>query len=115
MFSQFQFSIQQMSLKRLNVFVHHNENIEVKVETLANHILEESKYQKGLLWHCLKNQVNEFSYEQEFLEKLKMDVDKQKSEFNEISHFLEEVVHDLDGQQVLNHKLRWQQAALQEQ
>lgn len=115
MFSHFQFSIQQMSLKRLNVFVHHHENINFKAETLANHILEESKYQNDLLWHRLDNQVNELGYEKEFVEKLEMDVDKQKSKFNQMNQFLEEVIHELNGQQVLNHKLRQQHAAQQEQ
>lgn len=115
MFSQFQFSIRQMAIKRLNVFVHHHEDIHVKVKTLVNHILKDSEYQNDLLWDHLNDQVNELIVEKKFMEKLRMELDEQKFKFNEMNQLLGEIVEELDVQKELFQQLRQQNEDLKEQ
>lgn len=106
MFSQFQFLIRQMAVKRLNIFVHHHEDINDKVKMLVEHILKDSEYKNDLLWDRLNTQVNDLIVERKYMEKLKMELEQQQIKFHEMNHMLEEVFEELEGQKLLYQRLR---------
>lgn len=114
MFSQFQFLIRQMAVKRLNVFVHHHEDINDKVKMLVDHIVKDSEYKNGLLWNYLNTQVNDLIVERKYMEKLKMELEQQQVRFHEMNQMLEEIVEELEGQKLLYQRLRQENEHLQE-
>lgn len=114
MFSQFQFLIRQMAVKRLNVFVHHHEDINEKVKMLVDHILKDSEYKNDLLWDRLNTQVNDLIVERKYMEKLKMELEQREIKFHERNQMLEEIFEELEGQKLLYQRLRQENEHLQE-
>lgn len=114
MFSQFQFSIRQMAVKRLNIFVHHHEDINDKVKKLVDYILKDSEYKNDILWDRLNTQVNDLIVERNYMEKLKIELEQQQVRFHEMNQMLEEVFEELEGQKLLYQRLRQENEHLQE-
>lgn len=114
MFSQFQFLIRQMSVKRLNIFVHHHEDINDKVKMLVDYILKDTKYKNDQLWDRLNTQENDLIVERKYMEKLKIELEQQRVRFHEMNQMLEEVFEDLEGHKLLYQRLRQQNEHLQE-
>lgn len=114
MFPQFQVFIRQMSLKRMNVFVHHHEDIDLKVQAQTSGLLEQRREENELLWTHLNDRVTELAHKKAMVEKLRADVAEQKAHFDLISQFCEEVLHELKEHQDLQEQLEQQHGALQE-
>lgn len=114
MFSQFQFLIRHIAVKRLNVFVHHHEDIKDKVKMLVDHILKDPEYKNNLLWDRLNTQVNDLIVERKYMEKLKIELEQQQVRFHEMNQMLEEIFEELEGQKLLYQRLREENEHLQE-
>lgn len=104
-----------MAVKRLNVFVHHHEDINVKVKMLVNHVLNDSEYENNLIWEHLNNNVNELIMERKCVENMRMDLEKQKFICQEKKKTLKEMFQELVKQKELYQKLKKQNEDLLEQ
>lgn len=104
-----------MAVKRLNVFAHHHEDINVKVKMLVNHVLKDSEYENSLLWEHLNNNVNELMMERKCVENMRMELEKQKFKCQEKKKTLKEMFQELVKQKELYQKLKKQNEYLREQ
>lgn len=114
MFLPLQFLIRQMAVKRLNIFVHHHEDINDKAKMLVDHILKDSEYKNNLLWDHLNAQVNDLIVERKYIENLKMELEQQQIRFHEMNQMLEEIFEELEGQKLLYQRLRQKNEHLEE-
>lgn len=114
MFLPFQFLIRQMAIKRLNIFVHHHEDINNKVKMLVDHILKDSEYKNNLLWDHLNAQVNDLIEEIKYIENSKIELEQQQIRFHEMNQMLEEIFKKLEGQKLLYQRLRQKNEHLEE-
>lgn len=114
MFSQFQFFIRQMALKRLNIFVHHHEDVNEKVKRLVDHIVKDAEYKNNLLLERLNTRVNELIVERKYMENLKMELKQREVRFHEMHLMMEEIFEELKQQKLLYKWLRQENKHLQE-
>lgn len=102
-----------MAVKRLNIFVHHHEDINDKVKMLVDHILKDSEYKNNLLWEHLNAQVNDLIAEIKYIENLKIELKQQQIRFHEMNQMLE-IFEKLERQKLLYQRLRQKNEHLEE-
>lgn len=104
----FQFSIRKMALKRLNVFVHHHEDINVKVKMLVDDIWKGAISKNNILWRCLNSQTNALIAERTQNEELRKLLQKQDIKLCKKKEELDELIEEQEKQNQLNQWLREQ-------
>lgn len=103
-----------MAIKRLNVFVHHHEDINNKVKMLVDHILKDFEYKNNLLWNHLNAQMNDLIVERKYTEELKMELEQQRVRFHKMNEMLKETSEEMEEEKLFYQRLRQESEHLEE-